>query len=101
MRSHVARIVAVVLLIAFCAGTPLFVSLLAGGVATLAGCGLHEGNAQPCSIVGVEVGEVLYAAGLTGWLLLVTVPAGAMATVVYLIFEFTRWLDRRSNRHAV
>lgn len=45
---------------------------LAGTIADLNGCGLHEGFAQPCIVVGVDVGGLLHTMVAAGWLMLIS-----------------------------
>ncbi|MXO99297.1 hypothetical protein GRI97_09880 [Altererythrobacter xixiisoli] len=51
---------------------PLASVALAGVIADLNGCGLHEGFAQPCSVLGADIGGVLYTMTTLGWLMLIS-----------------------------
>lgn len=51
---------------------PLVSVVLAGLIADLNGCGLHEGFAQPCIVAGVDIGGLLYTMAVMGWLMLVS-----------------------------
>ncbi|MBC9209690.1 hypothetical protein IBL26_22825 [Roseomonas aerophila] len=51
---------------------PLASVALAGLIAELNGCGLHEGFAQPCIVAGVDIGGLLYTMAVMGWLMLVS-----------------------------
>ena len=51
---------------------PLASVALAGLIAELNGCGLHEGFAQPCIVAGVDIGGLLYTMTVMGWLMLVS-----------------------------
>ena len=53
---------------------PIAISLSAGLTASLLGCELHEGFVNACQLGGLEIGEILYTAGLFGWLSLATLP---------------------------
>lgn len=40
---------------------------------------------HPCIIIRQDYGQLLYSLGVLGWLMLVTLPAGVFAFVVWLI----------------
>jgi hypothetical protein len=66
-------------------------------IANAYGCKVDEGSAHPCMINGVDRGELLYALGVMGWLMLVTLPAGACAVlgwIVILVIHRSRWRNR-------
>ncbi|WP_299042792.1 hypothetical protein [uncultured Tateyamaria sp.] len=73
-RAQYAGLVAALLICA----APLVSAAIAGTVAHAYDCTLHEGFVTPCVIGGVDWGGTLYAMGVMGWLLLITVPAGAV-----------------------
>jgi len=88
----------IVVLIIIVALLPLFSVLFAGLVADSAGCGLHEGFAQPCMINGEDWGELLYTLFVLGWLMLATIPLGLMALIVWtvvIIVHFILWRRKR------
>jgi hypothetical protein len=64
---------------------PLVSALGAGAIASANGCALDEGGIHPCLIGGVDRGELLYEFGVLGWLMLATIPLGAIAVVVWVI----------------
>jgi hypothetical protein len=66
---------------------PVLSVLIAASVASLTGAALDEGNAHPCFVLGSDIGELLYAMFVFGWLGLITLPTGALAI---LIFSFVR-----------
>lgn len=51
---------------------PLASGALAGMIADLNGCGLHEGFAQTCVVLGVDIGSLLYSMVVMSWLMLVS-----------------------------
>ena len=58
------------------------------------GCRVDEGSVHPCVINGVDRGQLLYTLGMMGWLMLVTLPAGGLALLVWiviLIMHRLRW----------
>ena len=60
--------------------------ILCGTIANAYGCRVDEGSANPCMINGHDYGELLYSLGVMGWFMLVTIPAGLVAFVGWLIF---------------
>ena len=56
-----------------------------GWIANAHGCKVDEGSVHPCIIDGKDYGHLLYTLGVMGWLMLVTLPAGALALTVWLI----------------
>ena len=59
--------------------------VLAGTIGNAYGCQVDEGAAHPCVIGGKDYGETLYTLGVLGWLMLLTLPAGALAGFLWLI----------------
>ena len=54
-------------------------------IANTHGCKVDEGSVHPCMIGGKDYGQLLYALGVLGWLMVVTIPGGALAFFVRLI----------------
>jgi hypothetical protein len=50
----------------------------AGLIADGAGCTLNEGSIHACLVGGVDLGDTLYAMFVLGWLMLATIPLGAI-----------------------
>ena len=68
-----------------------------GWIANAYGCKVDEGSVHPCIIGGVDRGELLYSMGVLGWLMLVTLPVGGLAFLVWLailIAHRLRWKSR-------
>ncbi len=68
-----------------------------GVIANAHGCRVDEGSVHPCMINGKDYGQLLYTLGVMGWLMLVTLPAGALAFVLWLvvlIIHRTNWRRR-------
>jgi hypothetical protein len=74
---------------------PIISVVIAGTLANMYGCELHEGFVNPCVILGADRGELLYAMGVLGWFGLMTLPIGAigvgLSLVVGVIIFFARW----------
>ena len=64
---------------------PLVSMLTAAWIAEANGCALDEGSVHPCIVGGSDWGETLYGMGVMGWLMLVSIPAGGGAFIVWLI----------------
>lgn len=73
---------------------PLLSVFLAGQIAGVHGCALHEGGPQPCMVFGFDAGGVLYTMTVLGWLMLVTNLA-LIAGVAGLLWEALLALVRR------
>jgi hypothetical protein len=54
-------------------------------IANSHGCKVDEGSVHPCIINGKDYGQFLYTLGVLGWLMLVTIPGGLFAFVIWLI----------------
>src|SRR5881398_853305 len=68
-----------------------------GLIANAHGCRVDEGSVHPCMINGKDYGQLLYTLGVMGWLMLVTLPAGALAFALWLIvlvIHRTNWRRR-------
>src|SRR6184192_4903178 len=76
--------VALVFIVLF-AFAPIGSVMLCAAVANAYGCKVDEGSMHPCIINGQDYGQLLYTLGVLGWLMLVTLPAGLFAFVVWLI----------------
>jgi hypothetical protein len=73
---------------------PVLVSLLAGMIASANGCTLNEGSKHACLVLGVDIGDALYAMGLAVWFSVATLPVGVAGLAVSLIWLVTRAFAR-------
>ncbi len=59
------------------------------------GCTLHEGFLNPCVVGGHDYANTLYSAFVSGWFMLLTLPAGAILLLVLLkmavVDLYRRW----------
>jgi uncharacterized membrane protein YhaH (DUF805 family) len=78
-------LLACLILILLFAGLPVIGAITAGVVAGALGCRLDEGSVHPCPFFGVDLGEKLYDFGVLGWLSLLTIPAGFVLLLIWLI----------------
>ncbi|MBI3775942.1 MAG: hypothetical protein HY273_10395 [Gammaproteobacteria bacterium] len=67
---------------------PILPTLIAAYIAKTNQCVLHEGFANPCVVLGVDIGSTLYTMGVSAWMLILTVPAGAFSLLVSIIWLF-------------
>jgi len=77
---------------------PIGSVMLCAAIANAYGCKVDEGSMHPCFINGQDYGQLLYTLGVLGWLMLVTLPTGLFAFVVWLIILI---LHRQSWRKRV
>ena len=72
-------------LIVLVALAPMGSVVACGLIANANGCKVDEGSVHPCFINGQDHGHLLYTLGVLGWLMLVTLPGGVFAFVIWLI----------------
>jgi hypothetical protein len=72
-------------LIVLFALAPVGSVMACGIIANAHGCRVDEGSVHPCMINGHDYGQLLYTLGVLGWLMLVTLPGGLFAFVIWLI----------------
>jgi hypothetical protein len=87
----------VLALIALVALAPIGSVVTCGWIASAHGCKVDEGSVHPCIINGKDYGHLLYTLGVMGWLMLVTLPVGALAFMIWLvvlILHRSRWHNR-------
>lgn len=66
-------------------GFPMFFVFLSSVIAELNGCVVNEGDVNPCMLLGVDIGELLYNMFAMGWLIIVTQPFGLFVGGISLI----------------
>jgi hypothetical protein len=89
----------VLALIVLVALAPVGSVVACSAIANAYGCKVDEGSAHPCIINGKDYGKLLYTLGVMGWLMLVTLPAGTLAFIAWLIIltlHRARWRKRRA-----
>ena len=91
----------VLALILMMASAPIGGLVLAGVIANANGCQLDEGSSHPCIIGGTDYGDTLYTLGVLGWMMLLTLPAGAVAGIVWLVVLLVHRSGWKERRRAV
>ena len=90
----------VLALIALVALSPIGSVVACGWIANAHGCKVDEGSVHPCIINGKDYGHMLYSMGVLGWLMLLTLPGGALAAGVWavvLIVHRSAWRKRAGD----
>ena len=77
---------------------PIISVVIAGTLANMHGCVLHEGFVNPCVILGAERGELLYTMGVAGWFGLMTLPIGAIGVALSLVVAVIIFFTRRRSK---
>lgn len=79
---------------------PIALTATAGAIAAANGCQLNEAQINSCIVNGREMGDTLYTLGVMGWFMLVTIPTGLLALLIFLLVLLILWLvgRRRSSR---
>jgi hypothetical protein len=75
----------VLALIAIVTLAPIGSVVACGWIANAHGCKVDEGSVHPCIINGHDYGHTLYTLGVAGWLMLLTLPGGVVATGIWLL----------------
>lgn len=87
--------------ITLAAAAPLLSALAAGAIANAYGCHVDEGRTHPCIVHGSDLGEMLYTMFVAGWLMFLTVPAGAVAFLLWVVAIAIHLYLRRRRRAAI
>ena len=95
--SRRAWILLTLLLVTLIAWAPLGAVLAASAVASAFDCRVDEGSVHPCAVAGVDIGSLLYALGVSGWLMLAAFPLMLLTLVAWVgvaIWAIVRRLRR-------
>ena len=76
---------------------PILVSMLAGFIGYCMGCSINEAGTDDCVRIGVPFGTILNPLGVLGWLGIITIPLGVIATVILAIAAIHDTLYHRKN----
>ena len=78
------KLYAALALVTLLSFAPLLSVLIASEAASVLGCTLNEGDAHPCPVLGVDIGDVLYSMFVAGWFMLMTLPGMVLTPLVWL-----------------
>ncbi len=81
----------------FLAVLPIIPTLVAGMIAKANNCILNEGSSHPCVILGIDIGNDLYAMGNSFWLGILTVPVGVIGFLVSLVLLVKTFFSRNGS----
>src|SRR5690606_6560153 len=87
--------VVVLAIIAVIALFPVVSVWLAYLIAEPNNCRVDEAGVYPCIVNGADIGGLLAFMGLLGWLMLATVPLGAMALLLWAVVLVAHLIYRR------
>lgn len=79
---------------------PILLVAIAGGIASLGDCRLNEATVNPCVIAGVDLGGILYSMWVLGWLMIATLPIGALLLACWFLALLVQLLVIRRRRKA-
>lgn len=65
--------------------------VLGGLLASALGCEVDESTVQPCWLWGMDLGGFLYAALVSGWLLMLSVPLGVLGLLGAATWAIWAW----------
>lgn len=81
------------LLVLICA-VPLVALAASTSIAEMAGCEFNENAVQPCVAMGVDLGGVLAAMVLAGWMSTIAIPSIALVGLFWIAVELIAWVWR-------
>lgn len=81
---------------------PVILVATAGAIAAANGCELNETVINSCIVNEREMGQTLYSMGVMGWFMLVTIPTGLLALLIFLLLLLVEWGigRKRARRQA-
>jgi hypothetical protein len=88
-------------LIALIGGWPILSLAIAGTIAELNGCRLHEGFVNPCVVDGQDIGQTLYTMGVMGFMAIATIPIGIVLFLVWPGVWLVLFIRRRNAAQAL
>ena len=68
--------------------TPFICLITSITLAKILNCDVHEGYAQPCPILFFDIGGLLYALGVSGWLMILSIMIGPIGYIILAILKF-------------
>ncbi|MCR0981597.1 hypothetical protein [Roseomonas populi] len=87
----------ILVVVTLVAWAPVLSVLFTAAVAGALDCRVHEGFINPCPSPVGDLGELLYATGVMGWLMLATAPFMLATGVIWPVLLLA-WIWRRIRR---
>jgi hypothetical protein len=72
---------------------PFFLAMLSELIASILGCTVNESKSHSCMIIGLDIGELLYAMFVAVWLFFISIPVGLLGILFsfsYFIYVFIK-----------
>ncbi len=92
---HIYLVILVVIVLF--AAAPFLSVLFTYAIADANNCVVNEATVNPCMVMGADWGELLYFTGVMGWFMLVTIPLGGGALIVWLVILLIHYLAWRQK----
>ncbi len=73
---------------------PVASAAISSIAASVMGCMLDEAGPHPCQLLGADIGELLTVMFVSGWYMLVTLPALAALLLAWGVVEASRWFAK-------
>lgn len=89
------------LVIAVIAILPIVITIVAVGIAGANGCQISESFVSPCLIGGTDYSAALQSGGNSFWLLLFSMPAGALLFLIWLVSFIVHLVIANRRRKVV
>ena len=77
---------------------PFILSMLAGFIGVCMQCNINEAGTDRCVRVGISFGTILNPLAVLGWLGIITIPLGLIATVILALVATHDTLYHRNNK---
>jgi len=65
---------------------PVLAFVLSLVLSKILGCEVNEAGTSGCYILGIDIGDLLYALSMSGWLLMMTGPVAGLGIVLSFIW---------------
>jgi hypothetical protein len=78
---------------------PILSVVAASIIARAYGVQLDEGSEHPCLVLGHDIGPSLYLMFVAGWFMLIALPVGFFAIMVFTFILSFRYICMRQHEH--
>ena len=82
----------------FASSVPVLSLALAATLSKLLGCTLNEADIHPCYVLGISIGPLLYGLSIMGWLMILSLPLGAVVSLTWIGAESVWFVRKRMAR---